>query len=71
MVEGTMLKWIKKTSLEGGTIVKERRKRRNNGDRRFKTLADTFKNRNQKKKKMIQKEKSLMNLFPQDVYIYI
>lgn len=42
----------KKTSLEGGTIVKERRKRKiTMVKKRFKTLADTFKNRNKKKKK--------------------
>lgn len=41
----------KKTSLEGGTIVKERRKRKiTMVKKRFKTLADTFKNRNKKKK---------------------
>lgn len=42
----------KKTSLEGGTIVKERRKRKiTMVKKRFKTLADTFKNRNKKKNK--------------------
>lgn len=42
----------KKTSLEGGTIVKERRKRKTTMvKKRFKTLADTFKNRNKKKNK--------------------
>lgn len=42
----------KKTSLEGGTIVKERRKRKiTMVKKRFKTLADTFKNRNKKNKK--------------------